>query len=85
MPSQRGSFTKSGITSLSYNSYHEDNGSGFLITPIVGGEYFFSDYFSLGGEVHFEWSQLNIDELDRVDNDEENYTSTLNRLNTLVF
>ncbi|MBL7128000.1 MAG: hypothetical protein ISS16_03345 [Ignavibacteria bacterium] len=77
-------YTESKMYSLSYNSYHEDKGSGFLITPIIGAEYFFSDYFSLGGEVHFEWSHLNIDEIDKYDNnDEESYTSTLNRLNTL--
>ena len=77
-------YTESKMTSLSYNSYHEDKGSGFLITPIVGGEYFFTDYFSLGGEVHFEWSHLNIDQIDKYDNNNvEYYTSTSNRLNTL--
>ncbi len=77
-------YTESKMTSLSYNSYYEDKGTGFLITPIIGGEYFFSDYFSLGGEVHFEWSHLNIDQIDKYDyNNEEYYTSSLNRLNTL--
>ena len=77
-------YAESKSYSTMYNSYHEDKGNGFLITPIIGGEYFFSDYFSLGGEVHFEWSQLNVDEIDKYDNNnEEYYTSSLSRLNTL--
>lgn len=72
-------------TSFMSDNYYEDKGSGFSITPIIGAEYFFSDNFSLGGEVHFEWSQLNIDEIDKYDGNESKYESKLKRLNTLGY
>ncbi|PJA53470.1 MAG: hypothetical protein CO167_07285 [Candidatus Marinimicrobia bacterium CG_4_9_14_3_um_filter_48_9] len=50
--------TYSDIYSREYKNYPEDNYEnslkGTYVAPTVGGEYFFSNHFSLGGEISFE-------------------------------
>ncbi|PSQ70657.1 MAG: hypothetical protein BRD38_04805 [Bacteroidetes bacterium QH_9_67_14] len=38
------------------------NASGFFIGPTVGGSYFFSDFFSIGGEVEARYSNIGTSE-----------------------
>jgi hypothetical protein len=69
----------------SYSTEHK--GNGILIAPSIGGEYFFSNHFSLGSEVRFEWSELDSDN-SQIDSMIENkYKSSTNRFTTsgLVF
>lgn len=61
----------------------EDKGKGYLFSPIIGGEYFFSDHFSLGGEANFQWSSLDIDRKERSDSSEQKYSLTLKEFRTI--
>jgi len=60
-----------GYNRVSYNrvrqrnddDYEESsNPSGFFIGPTVGGSYFFSDFFSIGGEVEARYSNIGTSE-----------------------
>ncbi len=45
-----------------YGNYDQkSDGTGYIISPIVGCEYFISDNFSFGAEAHFEWSSWESD------------------------
>ena len=53
----------------SYNEYDygykvrsESSSSGFYIAPGAGGEYFFNNHFSIGGEVQFRFTSLSGEE-----------------------
>ena len=61
----------------------ESNGDGYLISPIIGGEYFFSEHFSLGGQVHFEWYSVSSDETTSSEFENRKYANSTTRKNTL--
>lgn len=53
----------------------EETTSGFYVGPVIGGEYFLSDRFSLGAEVQFKYCSYSIEEEDSEDNDEYSVSS----------
>jgi hypothetical protein len=65
-----------------FSSSNEDKGSGYLLSPAVGGEYFFSDHFSLGGELNFEWTSVDSDGEDRDNSNVRESSSTVKRFST---
>lgn len=71
------------ISASMYLFESEDKGKGYLLSPVIGGEYFFSDHFSLGGDVNFEWSSMDDDRKERSDSSEQKYSSTIMRYNTI--
>ena len=73
-----------------YNEYEQkSDGTGLIISPIVGCEYFISEYFSFGAEAHFEWSSLESDEKTKsdygVDRSEEMSSTRFYTKGMLVF
>lgn len=51
-----------------YKSKVKESTNGYYIAPAIGGEYFLSDYFSLGGEVQVEYTSLKGEEKNEGDN-----------------
>ena len=56
----------------------EESGSGFYISPVLGGEYYFSKHFSVGGEVQLKYSDLDFEEGIGTDKEE----TSLSRIST---
>ncbi len=57
---------------------YEENTSGFFIAPAIGGEHFFSDHFSIGGEAQLVYATLDGD------NNQNDDKISLNLFNTRV-
>ncbi len=53
----------------------ERSDSSFGIAPVAGGEYFFSDWFSLGGEAGLEYRSVNTDEDDEQEIDQSSLST----------
>jgi hypothetical protein len=47
---------------MGYTVREESSSGGFFISPTIGGEYFFNNHFSLGGEVQVRFTSLNGEE-----------------------
>ena len=63
-------------------THTENKGKGYLFSPIIGGEYFFTNHFSLGGEANFEWSAVDSDGEDRDNSNVRKSSSTAKRFST---
>lgn len=61
------SSAKSKYSSEFSSGKDEESSSGFYIAPALGGEYNFSDYFSLGGETQFMYSSTSFEDSDNPD------------------
>ncbi len=62
------------------NAYlDKDKGSakGFYISPVLGGEYYFSKHFSLGGEVQVKYSRYNLEEKENSDKSNSTFSKFL--------
>jgi len=56
----------------------EVSSSGFYIAPVLGGEHYFSDHFSLGGEAQIIYASVSTKP------DEGNWEQDLSAINTRV-
>ncbi len=55
---------------------NEESSNGFYISPTVGGEYFFSDHFSMGGEAQFMYSSTSFESDDDYSDEEVTISTT---------
>ena len=78
-----------GLVRISYSSEYtwnghtesdEDSKTDFYIGPTIGGEYFFTDHLSLGGE-----AQLNYTFIGQFDNGDDDVSESLISSKTLIF
>lgn len=67
-------------SSNDYNEDDEDSKTDFYIGPAIGGEYFFTDHLSLGGE-----AQLSYAFIDQLGHNDKDVSESLISSKTLIF
>ena len=70
-------------TTSNYTQKSEETGSGYYIAPVLGGEYYFSKLFSVGGEVQIKYTNMKIETENNLDKIEETSSSFVTK--SLVF